>query len=465
MEMRMARLALMVCMAWLPGSMAAPPNIVLIVSDDQRPDTIHALGNKTISTPHLDRLVQRGTVFTRAIAGYPICHVSRAEIITGCCAFRALAKYPAGGINPSLATLAGTLRAAGYHTWYSGKWHNDGQPKSRGYERTGGLFTSGGGRDLPTAKTDSQGHAVTGYTGWTFKTDDGAVVAEHGAGLTARTSEPIADGAISLIREATERPFFLHVNFASPHDPRLMPPGHEGRYDPAKMPLPGNLAPQHPFDHGNLDGRDEVLLKKPLADDDLRAEMACYYAVITHMDEQIGRIMAALAETGRLESTLVVFTTDQGLALGSHGLLGKQNMYEHTVGVPLIIAGPGARSGARSAVQCYLRDLFPTFCELAGVPIPSTVQGRSLRAALAGSAEAAHPFVVSVFTDTQRMIRDERWKLVLYPRAGRRQLFDLASDPLEITDLSGAAETREVARRLERELRSFLASEGDRALD
>lgn len=463
--MRAARLIVWLACLSCSRMMAAPPSIVLIVSDDQRPDTIHALGNATISTPNLDRLAARGTVFTRAIAGYPICHVSRAEIITGCCAFRALAHYPSGGIKPSLATLAGTLRAAGYHTWYSGKWHNDGRPKSRGYEKTAGLFTSGGGKNLPAAETDSQGHAVTGYTGWTFKTDDGEVIAEHGAGLTARTSEHIADGAISLIRERTEKPFLLHVNFAAPHDPRIMPPDAAGRYDPAKMPLPRNFAPQHPFDHGNLDGRDEVLLKRPLDESDLRAELACYYAVITHMDEQIGRIVEALAETGRLESTLIVFTTDQGLALGSHGLVGKQNMYEHTIGVPLIAAGPGALAGARSAVQCYLHDLFPTFCELAGVPVPSTVQGASLRAALAGSAEAVHPFVVSVFTDTQCMIREARWKLVLYPRAGRKQLFDLMGDPLELNDLSGAPESREVSQRLERDLRAFLSSHGDRALD
>ena len=117
----------------------AAPHILLVVSDDQRPDTIHALGNAVIETPNLDRLVAQGTSFSRAYAGYPICHVSRAQILTGTPAFVALPQYPAGAIDPSLATLAGTLQKAGYHTSYTGKWHNDGHPTQRGYTTPSGL--------------------------------------------------------------------------------------------------------------------------------------------------------------------------------------------------------------------------------------------------------------------------------------------------------------------------------------
>ena len=144
-------------------------NIVLIVSDDQRPDTIHALGNQAIRTPNLDRLALRGTTFDRAYAGYPICHVSRAQILTGCDAFRALPEYPRGSIDPSLATLAGTLGAAGYHTCYSGKWHNDGHPLQRGYSCTGGLYSSGGAKEVVLPPVDERGRPLTGYRGWTFK--------------------------------------------------------------------------------------------------------------------------------------------------------------------------------------------------------------------------------------------------------------------------------------------------------
>jgi mono/diheme cytochrome c family protein len=147
------------------------PNIFFIVSDDQRPDTIHALGNAVIETPNLDRLVARGTSFTRAYAGYPICHVSRAQILTGTHAFKALPKYPGGAIDPKLATLAGTLQKSGYHTCYTGKWHNDGHPTQSGYTTTSGLYSSGGGKGITQPEIDDRGRPLTGYRGWTFKDD------------------------------------------------------------------------------------------------------------------------------------------------------------------------------------------------------------------------------------------------------------------------------------------------------
>src|SRR3954467_7503043 len=158
------------------------------------------------------------------------------------------------------------------------------------------------------------------------------------------------------------------------------------------MPLPANFRPEHPFDHGNLPGRDEALLPFPRTADDIRQELACYYAVISHMDEQIGRILQALDDSGRRENTIVIFTSDHGLAIGSHGLVGKQNMYEHTINVPLVITGPGIRAGQRVDTQCYLRDLFPTMCELAGIAAPET-DGRSLVPAIHGEKTESHPFI------------------------------------------------------------------------
>jgi len=448
----------------LPAQAPQPrPNIVFIVSDDQRPDTVHALGNSLIRTPVLDRLVERGTTFPRAIAAYPICHVSRAEILTGCSAFRAYRHYPTGPIDPDLATLAGTFQNAGYTTCYTGKWHNDGHPKQRGYSLTSGLFSSGSGGQPLTHAEDSQGQTVTGYVGWTFKTDDGEIRLDRGIGLTPRTSEHIADGAIEFIQRSQDRPFLLHVNFAAPHDPRIQPPGDRHRYDPTALPLPGNFAPQHPFDHGNLHGRDEVLLQKPLEPDRLRRELACYYAVISHMDEQIGRIISVLEERNLIENTLIVFTSDQGLALGSHGLTGKQNMYEHTIGVPLIMAGPHVPRGRKVDASCYLRDLFPTFCELTGIAIPSTVQGRSLHPLLRGDVERLYPFVTAYFTDTQRMIRDDRWKLIVYPTAGRQQLFDLRTDPLERHDLSASLDQQARIQTMKDELSGWLRAAGSQS--
>ena len=433
----MRLLCLIVCAFITSRAVAAMPNILFVVSDDQRPDTIHALGNAVIETPNLDRLVASGTSFSRAYAGYPICHVSRAQMLTGTHAFKALPKYPGGAIDPKLATLAGTLQAAGYHTCFTGKWHNDGHPMQRGYTTMSGLYSSGGGKGTTERTTDERGRAITGYRGWTFKDEHDKPDLDKGVGLLPDNSRHVADGAIRAITSAPKaKPWFVHVNFAFPHDPRQWPDGMKNRYDPAKIPLPANFAPKHPFDHGNLDGRDELLLPTPRTEAAVREELALYYAMITDLDVQVGRILTSLPS---FDDTIVIFTSDQGLALGSHGLLGKQNQYEHSIRSPLIVCGPGLPKNERSTALVALYDLFPTLCDLSGIAIPGTVTGRSLAPLIKHQTNRVHEFVTGMFTDTQRMICDDRWKLVVYPQAGREQLFDLQTDPEERHDLSDDA--------------------------
>jgi arylsulfatase A-like enzyme len=314
-----------------------------------------------------------------------------------------------------------------------------------------------------TFPTDHRGAAVTGYVGWVLKADDGTSHPERGVGLTPNMSEVFADAAIELIdRPRDGRPFFMQVNFTSPHDPRFFPRGYERAYDAAKLPLPRNFAAVHPFDHGNINGRDEVLLPRPLTAETIRDELAVYYALIEHMDAQIGRIVAALEESGMLAQTLVIFTSDHGMAVGSHGLAGKQNMYDHTIRVPLILAGPGIPQNASTEALCYLRDLYPTVCDLCGVEAPADLDGRSLRSVLADPTSAGpHPFVVGYFTNTQRMIRTPRWKLSRYSQAGREQLFDLQADPDELHDLIHDPSSRATADELRTELAKWLREHGD----
>jgi arylsulfatase A-like enzyme len=437
---------------------AERPNILLIISDDQRADTIGALGNPHIQTPTLDRLVREGTTFTRAIAAYPICHASRRELLTGRCLFRVGEK----GLPPGVATLPGTLRKAGYRTILVGKWDSGGRPQEAGFTGTRGLFTGGGApASARDGYVDFRGAVATGYRGYTFKDEAGIPEPEQGVGLTPDISRRFADAAIEAIGTGTNPPFFLQLAFTTPHDPLLIPPGYEHRYDPEKIPLPANFAPEHPFDHGNGGGRDEVLLPIPRPPQMVKENLAAYYAAITYMDEQIGRVLEHLARTGQLEQTIVVFTSDQGLALGSHGLMGKQNMYEHTLAVPLIVRGPGIGMGLRSAVACYLRDLFPTACDWAGTPTPEGLDAKSLTGALHGSREPLYPFLVSYFTDTQRAIRTEKWKYVIYPKAGREQLFDLEHDPNELHDLSAKPDQAGRKAKLLAQLRRWLAEHGD----
>lgn len=437
------------------------PNVLLIVSDDQRADTIHALGNGIIETPNLDRLVRRGTSFLQATCGNPICTPSRAEILTGCSSFHNGVMDFGRKIRPGLATWPRTMAEAGYQTWYVGKWHNNDKPGTHGYSESLGLY-SGGGRKWYKPQEDWKGMEVTGYRNWLFQDETGRKFPEKGVGLTPDISARFADSAIDFIRRKTDKPFFLHVNFTAPHDPLLIPTGYEDKYNPAKIPLPGNFLPRHPFDHGNYEGRDEKMLPWPREPDMIRRNLAVYYAVISHMDRQIGRILDVLKETGQSGDTLVIFTSDHGLAVGSHGLMGKQSMYAHTIRVPIIMAGPGVPRGKRSSALCYLRDLFPTVCDLVGLPIPGSVEGRSLKPVIEGGADAVYNEIYGYFRDKQRMVRDSRWKLVHYPHLDRHQLFDLRNDPDEkkdlISDKRHAGVVRDLKARLARKMKEWMAS-------
>ncbi len=430
------------------------PNVLVLVADDQRPDTISALGNSVIQTPNLDRLVREGSVLTRAVCANPICTPSRAEILTGCGGFRNGILDFGGQIDPQLVLWGEAMRRGGYRSYYVGKWHNDGKPVTRGYDETDGLFTGGGGR-FSVVQQDWKGREITGYRGWIFQSDDGTLFPGKGVGLTPNISGEFADAAIRLLSPNGDKPFFLHVNFTAPHDPLIMPPGYEEKYDAAKMPLPKNFLPEHPFDHGNFRGRDELLLPWPRTPADVRDELAMYYRVISHMDQQIGRIFAALQQTGQWDNTLIIFTADHGLAIGSHGLRGKQNMYEHTVGVPLLIRGPGIPAGKRLAAQVYLRDMYPTVCDLCNVPVPATVEGKSFAHVLAGKTDTIHEQVFCYFRDSQRMIRTDRWKLIHYPQINRYQLFDLAVDRDEMHDLSNNTRHAVVLTDLHRKLQDW----------
>ncbi|MAD79727.1 MAG: choline-sulfatase [Planctomycetaceae bacterium] len=438
------------------------PNFLVIITDDQRPDTIHALGNPLIHTPNLDRLASQGMVFTRATCAFPLCVPSRAEILTGATSFRNGVPFGGGRLKKDLVFWADAMRSGGYHTWYCGKWMNDGSPKTRGYEETSGLFSSGGagvkGRE---PRYGRRGRLITGYRGWTFKQNDGTAELEKGIGLVGDTSKYIADGAIALLERQWTKPFFLHVNFTAPHDPLIIPPGYEGKYDPAKIALPDNFRREHPFDHGNSNSRDEKLLPLPRTERDVREEIAAYYAVIDDMDAHIGRILKTLKAIGQYNNTVIIFSSDHGLALGSHGLMGKQNMYEHTIGVPFIIAGPGIPQGQRTKAQIYLRDMYPTTCELAGIPIPESVESKSLVPILQGTASQIYPVIYGYFHKYQRMIRTDRWKLISYPHLNKYQLFDLQNDPTEQMDLSSQSEHRKVMASLTRKMDEWFRKQGD----
>ncbi len=441
-----------------------PPNILFLLADDMRPDCIAALGNPVIETPNLDKLVARGLTFTRATCSNPICVVSRAEILTGMHGWEnGITGMPRAPMSDSVTHWGDALQEAGYETWYVGKWHTSGRPTSRGSTDVAGLFSSGGGKFWEEGQRDWKGFPITGYRGWIFQDATGKVkYPEMGVGVTPDISEKFADAAISLIERKPETPWFCHVNFTAPHDPLFVPPGLEGKYKAEDMPLPENFAPDHPFNHGNYGGRDEALLNWPRTEIAVKDLLRVYYSVIDDMDAQIGRIIAKLEETGQLENTLIIFSSDHGMSCGSHGLRGKQNQYEHTINVPFIVAGPGIKEGTKTKAQIYLRELYPTTCDIAGAKIPEAVTAKSFAPVLRGEKNSHNETIYGYFTDTQRMIRtDDNWKLIRYPKVDRWQLFDLNSDPHELTNL--ADDPKHAAKRaeLEKQLADWRVKQGD----
>lgn len=406
-----------------------PLNVVFLVSDDQRADTIGALGNAQIRTPNLDRLARDGMAFTNAFcqgSTIPaVCAPSRAMYLTG----RSLYRATAPGQDPQKAlpahpTWPETFRQAGYATCGIGKWHNPPAAYARSFSTGGPVFFGGMGDQF---RVPVQSFAPDGK----YDRARQRIGEKH-------SSELFADAAVEFLRsdEAKVKPFMLYVAFTAPHDPRDAPKEYRDLYDPATLSLPANFLPEHPFDNGELKVRDEMLLPWPRTPEAIREELADYYAMITHLDAQIGRILKELKASGQAENTLILFTSDHGLALGSHGLLGKQNLYDHSMRAPLLLTGPGIPKGQRSAAQCYLFDLFPTACALAGLPAPAGIDGKNLTPLFTEPARELRDHLFSAYKDVQRCVRTPEWKLIHYPKLGREQLFHVAKDSDELRDLS-----------------------------
>ena len=398
------------------------PNVLVIVSDDQRADT---LGNPLVRTPHLDALAREGTSFSRAYCmgaqQGAVCVPSRAMFLSGRSLFRV-----SDNLGKDEALWPKAMEESGYATFAAGKWHNGQKSFGRAFPSSGPIFFGGMGDQFKVKVTDGRGTRLA-------------------EGYSTDVFFDAAEGFLRDYRDA--KPFFLYVSLTAPHDPRTPP---AALYDPAVLPLPANFLPEHPFDNGELEVRDEKLLSRPRKAEDVRRELAAYYSMITHLDGRVGRLLKVLDDAKRRENTLVVFFSDHGLALGSHGLLGKQNLYEHSMRAPLVMAGPGVPKGRTSDALGYLFDVFPTVAALAKVPLPEGVEGRDL---LKGGRES----IFTAYRDVQRALRTDRWKLIRYPKIGKTQLFDLQADPHETTDLAAAQpeRVRELEARLDAERKAW----------
>jgi choline-sulfatase len=457
---RLLALALALGLACARAAEPARPDILLLFADDLAPDTIAALGNPEIRTPNLDRLVARGTSFDRAygMGGWhgAICVASRAMLLTGrtlwdCDNGKAVgADLKAGRLLPQ------RLAAAGYRTYFTGKWHNDGKP-SDCFDEVGAVRMDG----MP--KADAGAYGRSGAPGEAWKPDDPARGGYWSGGR--HWTEVTADDAAArlLRREPDDRPRFLLVAFNAPHDPRQSPAEFVRQYPPGKVSVPANFLPAYPNAEAIGCGkslRDERLAPFPRTEAAVRLHRGEYYAIIAHLDAQVGRILDALEKSGRAERTLIVFTSDNGLAVGQHGLMGKQSLHEHSLRMPLVLAGPGVPAGKRVGAPVHIFDLVPTALELAGAKADTGF--RNLLPLLRGDASGTRDALIGSYMNLQRAVILRDWKLIAYPKAGVVRLYNLAEDPLEQRDL--AADPAQVGRRRElfRRLRELQRQHGDK---
>lgn len=438
--------------AWLllptPLCAAEParPNVLVLFADDQRADTIHALGNAIIKTPNLDRLVRRGLAFDRAYMQGGMhgatCVPSRAMLLSGQNLFHADEKLLRD------ATWPEAFAQAGYTTFASGKWHNGDASLVRSFQIARQMFTGG-----MTNPMQAKLRNVTAG-----KVGEAKLARQHACAV-------FADETIRFLKEHQAGPFFAYVPFDAPHDPHVVPDDFPVRYDAETIPLPPSFLPQHPWNNGEMEVRDEKLLPWPRAPEQVRELIADYYRYISYLDMQIGRVLDALDASPFAENTIVVFAADSGVARGSHGLIGKQSVYEYdSVRVPLIIAGPGVASNQRTKAMVYLFDVLPTLGKRCGIVSPNRGDGFDFSATLTNAATPARDRVMFAYRDVQRGYTDGRWKLIRYPRVDRTQLFDLDHDPHEAVNLADRPEQADRIAELTASLAREMEASGDKAL-
>jgi len=438
-------------------------NIIFIIADDQSYNTVHAYGNDEIRTPNIDRLAAEGITFTHAYnmgAWHgAVCIASRTMINTGMFLWRAedseknLEQMADQGMMWSQL-----MQQAGYDTYFSGKWHVKINPEKI-FDHV--VHVRPG---MPETVPEAYNRPHKGQADdWSpYDTTIGGFW-EGGK----HWSEVLAEDAINFIDAASkkDKPFFMYIAFNAPHDPRQSPKKFVDMYPPDKISVPESYIPEYPYKDDIGCGeklRDERLAPFPRTEYAVKVHRQEYYAIITHMDAQLGRILVALERSGKAENTYVFFTADHGLACGNHGLMGKQNMYDHSMRTPLLIAGPGIPDNEQLDVNVYLQDIMATAIEISGIEKPEYIEFNSLLPYIKGEKNHSnYSSIYGAYMDLQRMIRDDQYKLIIYPYAQKILLFDIKNDPLELNDLSEDPMKQELIKDMFNRLENMSVHMGD----
>ncbi|MFH0964286.1 MAG: sulfatase [Planctomycetota bacterium] len=452
--------------------MARPPrNLLLVLADEMRGGDMGHVGNGDVLTPHTDRLAREGVSFTNAIANCPVCTPSRGSLLTGVHAHRHCALANDMPIRTDLPTLGTVLRDAGYATGYIGKWHLDGLPRD--------VFTPPGPRRLGFDDTWAVWNCHHDYFNGRYYADTPEVRRIGGYEPDGQT-----DLAIEFMERKRGEPFALVLSWGPPHGPlELVPDEYRRMYDPGKITLSPNVRPDRtdrytlsvavpPWEptegcRTRLDGEME---------ERIRESLACYYAAITALDHNLGRLLDALARLGLAENTIVVFTSDHGGMHWSHGRIRKQQPWEESIRVPLVIRAPGRlASGLKTRVLTGMVDLMPTLLDLLGRASPEGLDGSSVAPAVLGQAPARRSLLVGIPVPVDSVTEegvDRGWRGVrteqhTYARWEDRSpwvLYDNAADPYQLRNLVELPRAEDLRKRMDEELDRLLARCGDGSL-
>jgi len=450
---------LIACTLQSASGKSKKPNILFIFADDMSYETIGAVGKTICKTPRLDRLKESGVSFTHAynMGAWrgAVCVASRAMLNSG-----TFVNHAQKAVK-TLPHWSEMMKSAGYTTYMTGKWHVPGEPRFDVVkDKRGGMpKQTKEGYNRPKSPEDY----ATGWKPWDKSKGGFWKGGTH-------WSEVVANDALEFLKQAKKdkKPFFMYIAFNATHDPRQSPKEYIDMYPLKDIVVPKNFQPNYPYaseigcDPVKL--RDERLMPSPRTEYAVKVHRQEYFAITTHMDAQIGRILQGLKESGMADNTYVIFTADHGLAIGHHGLVGKQNMYDHSMRVPFFIAGPGIKPGVDFDMPIYLQDAMATALDLASIKKPEQVEFKSLMPLIRGERTVQYDRIYGKYIDYQRMIKQGDYKLIMYPKAHVVRLYNMAKDPDEMNDLAGNPEYAPVLARLKKEFKK-LQVEMDDSLD
>ena len=393
------------------------PNVIILFADDQKWNTINALGNSNIITPNLDKLAKNSVVFSNGFCfggnTGAVCIPARNMLMTGKTFFRFeedARNFKTNGqerpykpyyANPNWANLPKNMSKLGYETYFDEK--------------------SGWANNPIIRKQFDYFHDIN--------------MPKQLA--TGRPAKNMVDDAIKYLTKQRDKtkPFFMYLGIPAPHDPRWSGKKFRNMYEEKDMKLPPNYLPQHPYNIGDMFVRDECLEKWPRTKEAIKRHLFDYYSLITAMDYDIGRLLDKLDNLNLRENTIIIYSSDQGLAIGSKGLMGKQNIYDATMKVPFLISVPRVKPSINNSFV-YTHDIFPTIIDLVGGKVPANLDGKSLKQIINGDKQLVRTNLLLAYKNYQRALNDGTWKILKFPHINKTELYNIKKDPYEINDLA-----------------------------